>query len=156
MARLWKTRLCLLSVLALLVAGGGCGRRVQRSCGDNLDAIMLAIHAYAADHEQSAPPNLQVLFDEGYVRDLAVFVCPSAGKAAGEEHLIATKRIFPQPVSSQRSQRDGKRGGWNGQQDGVAQIETKIADFGIEHRQEIVQIRIWGKRPISAFYHIGH
>jgi len=46
-------------------------------CSDNVRLISLALHMYAADHNETFPDNLSGLYP-GYIKKVTVFVCPAS------------------------------------------------------------------------------
>lgn len=49
-------------------------------CSNNIRLISLALHMYAADHNEDFPPDLKTLYPD-YIRDEKVFHCPAGGLA---------------------------------------------------------------------------
>ena len=50
-------------------------------CSNNIRLISLALHMYAADHDEAFPPALADLYPS-YVKERKVFICPSVGDSA--------------------------------------------------------------------------
>ncbi len=53
------------------------GHRRPR-CASNLKQIAYALHLYSADHDEAFPESLPVLYEEDYLVDHKVFICPRA------------------------------------------------------------------------------
>jgi len=45
-------------------------------CVNNLQKISLALRAYALEHEEKPPGDLETLFKKGYIGDEKIFDCP--------------------------------------------------------------------------------
>ena len=57
-------------------------------CSENVRLLSLALHMYAADHDDAFPPNLGSLYP-GYVKEEKVFDCPASkfvGTAAKSDY----------------------------------------------------------------------
>jgi len=53
------------------------GRAHRINCGNNLMLISLALHSYAADHNDTFPNSLGELYPV-YIKDRKIFDCPAA------------------------------------------------------------------------------
>jgi competence protein ComGC len=47
-------------------------------CSNNISLISLALHMYAADHDEAFPPGLSALYPD-YIKEEKVFDCPASG-----------------------------------------------------------------------------
>ncbi|MCX5666996.1 MAG: type II secretion system protein [Candidatus Omnitrophica bacterium] len=57
-------------------------------CSENVRLLSLALHMYAADHDDAFPPDLGSLYP-GYVKEEQIFDCPASkfiGTAAGSDY----------------------------------------------------------------------
>ncbi len=52
--------------------------RRRTPCASNLKQIAYALHLYSADHDEAFPESLPVLYEEDYLVDHKVFICPRA------------------------------------------------------------------------------
>lgn len=55
-------------------------RRTRSPCASNLKQIGYALHLYSADHDEAFPVDLSVLFEQKYLKDMKVFICPTAAR----------------------------------------------------------------------------
>ena len=64
------------------------------SCASNLKGIGLAARAYAMDHDDQFPLELQALRDLGYIKDPDAFLCPASSTRPGTGSAFVTSYVY--------------------------------------------------------------